>query len=245
MDKKLIVEQRDNTLSLTLNAPGKANSLAPDMVEELLEALENADDVRMATLRGAGKHFCAGFDLSDIETVSDGDLLWRFVRIEMLLQKIHKSPFPIVALAHGQVVGAGADLFTACWRRVATKDARFRMPGWNFEIALGTRRLRQLVGPFHARDILIDTRYVSCDEAVKLGLVTDLAEADQWPELIDGLASRACSLPAFAASEMFRLTQDDTDDLDLAALVRTAGRPGLKQRIVSYREAAMRAARRK
>jgi len=243
--KTVVVEQHGDVLSLTLNAPSKANSLSPAMVEELMQALDKAEGVRIASIRGAGKHFCAGFDLSDIETLSDGDLLWRFVRIEMLLQKVHKSRFPIVALGHGQIVGAGADLFAACWRRIATPEARIRMPGWNFELALGTRRLRQLVGADHARDILIDTRSVSSDEAVEIGLATEIVDAEQWHECLDRIAARARSLPAFAASEMLRLTQDNTDDVDLAAVVRTAGRPGLKQRIIDYREAAMHAARKK
>ncbi|MFN3208181.1 MAG: enoyl-CoA hydratase/isomerase family protein [Roseovarius sp.] len=207
------------------------------MVERLIGALDDADGVRMAVIRGNGRHFCAGFDLSGLEEMSDGDLLWRFVRIEMMLQKVHKAPFPIVAMAQGQVVGAGADLFAACWRRVATSGSKFRMPGWNFELALGTRRLAQLIGGQNARDMLIDTRGVGAEEAVTQGLVTDIAEPDAWPAMVDALAARARHLPGFASREMLRLTGNDTDDLDLAAVVRTAGRPGLQDRILAYRTA--------
>jgi|SRR6056297_1394967 len=235
LEPKLLVEQRDDVLTLTFNTPDKANALAPDVVEHFIEVLDSAEGVRLAIIRGNGKHFCAGFDLSGLEDMSDGDLLWRFVRIEMLLQKVHKAPFPVVALAQGQVVGAGADLFAACWRRVATSSAKFRMPGWNFELALGTRRLAQLIGVEGARDMLIDTRGVPAEEAGTLGLVTDIAEPEDWPALTGRLATRARSLPEFATQEMFRLTSQDTDDLDLAAVVRTAGRPGLRDRILAYR----------
>ena len=236
-EQKLIVAQQDDVLSLTFNTPGKANALAPDVVEELMEVLDNAEGVRLAVLRGNGKHFCAGFDLSDIEELSDGDFLWRFVRIEMLLQNVHKSPFPVVALAQGQVVGAGADLFSACRQRVATKDAKFRMPGWNFELALGTRRLSQMIGTQAARDMLIDTRTVPSKEAQALGLVAAIADTEDWPATTSRLAARARSLPHYAMQEMLRLTGCDTDDLDLAAVVRTAGRPGLKDHILTYRRA--------
>lgn len=64
-EQKLIVAQQDDVLSLTFNTPGKANALAPDVVEELMEVLDNAEGVRLVVLRGNGKHFCAGFDLSD------------------------------------------------------------------------------------------------------------------------------------------------------------------------------------
>ena len=125
-DPDLICTREDDVLLLTLNRGSKANSLTPTLVEDLIAALDQPDNVRMAVIRGEGKHFCAGFDLSDISELSDGDLLWRFVRIELLLQKIYHSPFPIVALGHGQIVGAGADLFVACWHRVAAPCAKMK-----------------------------------------------------------------------------------------------------------------------
>lgn len=234
-DPTLLVDQQADVLTLTLNAPAKANALAPDMVERMIDALDTAQGVRLAIIRGNGRHFCAGFDLSGLEDMTDGDLLWRFLRIELLLQKLHKAPFATLALAQGQVVGAGAALFAACWKRVAAPGARFRMPGWNFELALGTRRLAQLIGMDGARDMLIDTRSVPAPEALSLGLATDIADPADWPALTDRLAARARSLPDGATRAMLALTRTDTDDADLAALVRTAGRPGLKDRILAYR----------
>ncbi|WP_108482578.1 enoyl-CoA hydratase/isomerase family protein [Oceaniglobus ichthyenteri] len=242
---KVLIENQGDVLSVILNTPAKGNCLAPDVVDQLIDLFSTAQNVRMATIRGNGKNFCTGFDLSDIETLSDGDLLWRLVRIELLLQTIHKSPIPIVAFAQGQVVGAGADLFAACWRRVAVPEARFRMPGWNFELALGTRRLAQIVGTDKAQDILIDTRTFSATEAVNIGFATDTADIKDWATLETALAQRARALPAYAVGEMLGLSRADTDDLDLAAVVRTAARPGLKQRIFDYRETALRAAREK
>ncbi len=124
----LQVEQRQGVMTLTLNRPESANALSPELTETLIETLTSAKDVQLAVIRGAGRHFCAGFDLSDLEALSDGDLLWRFLRIEILLQTVHHSPFAVVALAQGQAVGAGADLFAACWRRVAAPGLKLRMP---------------------------------------------------------------------------------------------------------------------
>lgn len=70
-----------------------------------------------------------------------------------------------------------------------------------------------------------------------MGLVTDIVEPEEWLDTVEGFAVRAGHLPVFASREMLRLTGDDTDDLDLAAVVRTAGRPGLKDRILAYRTA--------
>lgn len=239
-DPDLICTREDDVLLLTLNRGSKANSLTPTLVEDLITALDQPDNVRMAVIRGEGKHFCAGFDLSDISELSDGDLLWRFVRIELLLQKIYHSPFPIVALGHGQIVGAGADLFVACWHRVAAPCVKLKMPGWNFELALGSGRLAALIGQDAARDMLIDTRSISAEQAREIGLASDLIEKEGWEDLVTTLAARARALPTEATTNMLALTGSKNAELDLAALVRSAARPGLKARVEKYRNLAMR-----
>jgi enoyl-CoA hydratase/carnithine racemase len=239
-DPDLICTREDDVLLLTFNRGSKANSLTPTLVEDLITALDQPDNVRMAVIRGEGKHFCAGFDLSDISELSDGDLLWRFVRIELLLQKIYHSPFPIVALGHGQIVGAGADLFVACWHRVAAPCAKLKMPGWNFELALGTGRLAALIGQDAARDMLIDTRSISAEKAREIGLASDLIGKEGWEDLVTTLAARARTLPTEATTNMLALTGSKNAELDLAALVRSAARPGLKARVEKYRNLAMR-----
>ena len=239
-DPDLICTREDDVLLLTLNRGSKANSLTPTLVEDLITALDQPDNVRMAVIRGEGKHFCAGFDLSDISESSDGDLLWRFVRIELLLQKIYHSPFPIVALGHGQIVGAGADLFVACWHRVAAPCAKLKMPGWNFELALGTGRLAALIGQDAARDMLIDTRSISAEKAREIGLASDLIGKEGWEDLVTTLGARARTLPTEATTNMLALTGSKNAELDLAALVRSAARPGLKARVEKYRNLAMR-----
>lgn len=239
-DPDLICTREDDVLLLTLNRGSKANSLTPTLVEDLITALDQPDNVRMAVIRGEGKHFCAGFDLSDISELSDGDLLWRFVRIELLLQKIYHSPFPIVALGHGQIVGAGADLFVACWHRVAAPCVKLKMPGWNFELALGTGRLAALIGQDAARDMLIDTRSISAEQAREIGLASDLIEKEGWEDLVTTLGARARTLPTEATTNMLALTGSKSAELDLAALVRSAARPGLKARVEKYRNLAMR-----
>jgi len=239
-DPDLICTREDDVLLLTLNRGSKANSLTPTLVEDLITALDQPDNVRMAVIRGEGKHFCAGFDLSDISELSDGDLLWRFVRIELLLQKIYHSPFPVVALGHGQIVGAGADLFVACWHRVAAPCAKLKMPGWNFELALGTGRLAALIGQDAARDMLIDTRSISAEKAREIGLASDLIGKEGWEDLVTTLGARARTLPTEATTNMLALTGSKNAELDLAALVRSAARPGLKARVEKYRNLAMR-----
>lgn len=235
-DTILKVKQNDGLLQLTLNRPDSANALSPDLTEALIRAVTQSKGIRLCVLRGAGRHFCSGFDLSGLENLSDGDLLWRFLRIETLLQAIHHAPFPVAAFGHGQVVGAGADLFAACWRRVAAADVKFRMPGWNFELALGTRRLVHLIGQHAARDLLIDSKVLSAEESLACGLATDLAPQEEWSALADGLHQRATALSPLAIKNLLELTANDSRNDDIATIVTTAGRPGLKNRIIAYRD---------
>lgn len=235
-ESPVLLVRRDGILHVTLNRPHAANALSPALVESLLEALVTTRNIRLCVIRGQGKHFCAGFDLSDLDDLSDGDLLWRFLRIEMLLQTIYHAPYPTLALAHGQVVGAGADMFAACWQRIAAPHAKFRMPGWNFELALGTRRLAHLIGEDAARDLLIDTRVITAEEAVPIKLVSEIVPQDSWSQKVIVLNKRASALPYRALHDLFRTTERDTRDADLASVVKTAGVPGLKQRILAYRD---------
>ncbi len=232
----LKVERNGNALTLTLNRPDSANALSPDLVEALLAEITTATDIRLCVIKAEGRNFCAGFDLSDIDGLSDGDLLLRFTRIETLLQAVHHAPFPVIALAQGHVIGAGADLFAACWQRIAAPNAKFRFPGWQFELALGTRRLTRLVGTDNARDLLIDTKTILADEALQIGLATQVAESALWDDIIEVVEQRSSSLPLNALHSMMALTTVDTRLEDMAAVVANAGVPGLKQRILDYKE---------
>ncbi|MGB1258278.1 MAG: CoA transferase, partial [Thiolinea sp.] len=231
----LLVEQQEDILTLTLNRPDSANALNPELVEALLEQITQAQGVRLCVIRANGRNFCAGFDLSELEALSDGDLLLRFLRVETLLQAVHHAPFPVVALAQGHAMGAGADLFAACWQRIASPNTKFRMPGWQFELALGTRRLTRLIGSDAARDMLIDSKTVLAEAGLASGLVSEVVEADGWEAKVAALAQRARSLPDNALQQMLALTIDDSRSDDMAAIVATAGQPGLKRRILDYK----------
>src|SRR5262249_14863071 len=98
----LLIHQAGAVIELVLNRPDKANALDARLVEALLAAVARAANsgARLLTLRGEGRHFCAGFDFSDLDQQSDGDLLHRFVRIEQLLQALHHAPLTTLALCH-------------------------------------------------------------------------------------------------------------------------------------------------
>ena len=91
MSDELLRKHENHVTRLTLNRPQKANALSAPLVEALIDAVEYAatDGTRLLILDGAGSHFCAGFDFTDAQAQSEGDLALRFIRIETLLQALH------------------------------------------------------------------------------------------------------------------------------------------------------------
>ncbi|WP_132980281.1 MULTISPECIES: enoyl-CoA hydratase/isomerase family protein [unclassified Pigmentiphaga] len=226
---------------LVLDRPACGNALSAALVAALSEAVNACvrDDVRCLVIEGAGRHFCTGVDLSALDRETDDSLLARFIRIELLLQAVHRAPFETVAVAHGRVAGAGADLFAACRRRLIRDDVSFAFPGAaGFGLVLGTRRLAALVGGDTAQDWIRSGRWIDADEALAAGLAQARIDAARNR---DAPAAHAPDAGTQALLDQAMRTAQ-ADDPDLALLARSAARPGLKQRIQEY-AARVRAAR--
>jgi len=246
MTPSCISLSHDGAISrLSLNRAAKGNSLSRDMVQELDAAIDtcSANGSQALLVEGAGPHFCTGFDLSDLEQESDDSLLGRFVRVELMLQKIHRAPFLTAALAHGKTWGAGADLFAACTLRWAGMDATFAFPGAGFGLVLGSGRLAALVGPAMATDWIGSGRRIGATEAQQHGLVQTLGDDLDGDQVVNHLRTMAgrldpVTLAQVRAATLARSACDDA--ADLARLVRSAARAGLKDRIAAYRTALRR-----
>ncbi|MFZ9509011.1 MAG: enoyl-CoA hydratase/isomerase family protein, partial [Burkholderiaceae bacterium] len=163
---------------ITLARPGRGNALSGDLVEALLGHLTRCvTDPLMHTVAfvGAGKHFCTGFDLEQLEQTTDAELLHRLIRIETLLDAVWRAPVRTVAIAQGRVLGAGADLWVACDQRVLAPEATVRFPGAGFGIVLGTRRLGLRVGAERALQWTSTGTSVDSTLAIQSGLATSVA----------------------------------------------------------------------
>ncbi|MEI9804706.1 MAG: enoyl-CoA hydratase/isomerase family protein [Pseudolabrys sp.] len=185
-DAGLIVERSGAVVRLRLNRPQRANALSAPLVDALTAAVATAsgDGTRLLVLEGEGASFCSGFDLSDIDTQSDGDLALRFIRIELMLQAVYHAPMPTMALAQGRVFGAGADLFGACSVRIAAPDAKFRFPGPGFGLILGTGRLGRCIREYAAQNWLLSGREVDAASALDVGFASEIFEPGRWPARI-------------------------------------------------------------
>ena len=234
----LTVEQCDTLKTLCLNRPNRANALNAEIVDALASEIDNAcrDGTRTLVLRGLGKSFCSGFDLNEIESLPDADVATRVLDIERMLQALYHAPLVTVALVHSMAFGAGADLVCCCHRRIATRESRFCMPGLNFGILLGTRRLKQRIGVDNAVSVLTNTRVFDAPEALDMGYLTEIAPVENWPEHIEAAKHAGESLPSEYFGNMLNVVIPDTRQADLADLEESVRTPGLVERILEYRD---------
>ena len=232
---------RDGSIRhLRLERVAKGNSLSAELVATLDAAIDScsADGTQAVLIEGAGAHFCTGFDLSDLDTETDDSLLARFVRVELMLQKWYRAPFITAALAHGKTWGAGADLFAASTLRWARPDTTFAFPGAAFGLVLGSGRLAALTGIGAATDWITSGRRVGAAEAHQQALVSAEPEALDSSRALAQLQTMVDRLDADTRVQIRRATQlrsQAQDATDMAQLVRSAARPGIKQRIADYR----------
>lgn len=233
----VVVVREHGVTHVTLNRPERGNAFAMDMVDAALAAVQTAcsDGTHLLVIAGAGKNFCTGLDMTDLSTVSDGDLLLRLVRIETLLDAVWRAPCVTMSVGRGRAMGAGADLFTACDRRVAIEGSSYTFPGAVFGVALGTRRLMERIGADLARDMVRTGRVLRHDEALRVGLATTVVQTEGVEPEIIAAQQAATRLDAETNATIHRLARRDDADADLAGLVRSAARPGLKDRILAYR----------
>lgn len=221
---------------VTLSRPGKANALSAELVEALHGVVAEAASARVPVLafRGAGRHFCAGFDFGGYEAQPEGELVQRLVRIEMLLQAIDRSPCLTVGFAHGRSFGAGVDLLAACRWRFAAPGATFRMPGLGFGLVLGTRRFAALVGREVARSILEGLETFDAARAEALGFLRRVAPEDEFAAILGQARATAGAMAFEHRARLYETLGTATHDADLADLARSAATPGLKARIGRY-----------
>jgi enoyl-CoA hydratase/carnithine racemase len=207
----------------------RANALSGELVERLHEVLDEAvrDEPPALVLRGGVRHFASGFDLDGLAGLSDAEVGSRFLRIGLLLDRLSSVSFLTVAAATGAAIGAGADLVAACDRRLALGSTTFAFPGSRFGVVLGTHRLASLVGHDRALD-LVDGHRVPAADVGFVDVYDDLPSLDAS---LDTLLGRWVRTDPAARRHLLVATRPDHADAALAALCRSALRPGIVARI--------------
>ena len=172
MSDPILLRQLDGPVArLTLNDPERANVLSEAMMAQLSQAIaELGDDpaVRVIVLGAAGKVFCAGHDLGELqacETAAASEAL--FARCSALMLAIVACPKPVIARVQGAAVAAGCQLVASCDLAYAVETARFAVSGINLGLFCSTPgvALSRAVGRKDALEMLLTGRFVGAAEA--------------------------------------------------------------------------------
>lgn len=131
---EILTATDDYVLTVTLNRPEKRNALNDALIDDLKAALREADaddNLRVVIIKGAGKDFCSGADLSALKKISESDVMENLAdadNLRELFSLIRAVKIPVVAAVHGRALAGGCGLATACDLVLATEEARFGYP---------------------------------------------------------------------------------------------------------------------
>jgi len=213
------------------------NAINTQMLAELLEhlAVARADDsVRVLVLSSADHlGLSAGADVR--EELDDDGQVNRMQLFADLYDAIVAFPKPTIAACHGDVVGGGAEIAIACDMRVGGSNLRMRFPGAALGVPVGPARLVTLCGLAAAKYLLLSSRTVGADEALRLGLVNRVAPAAATEASALELASTVATHPPAAVAQLKRMLHE-WDDVEGRSALEGKGQvewartgPGLPQ----------------
>ncbi len=186
---------------ISLNRPEILNAYNIRMRDEfyqVLEALRDDPEVQVVIIRGEGRAFCAGADLTEFGT-APSQLVARQVRWERDVWGLMLAiPKPLIAAIHSYCLGSGVEIAMLCDLRVAADDTVFGMPEVGLGMlpaAGGTQTLPRTLGVPHALEILLTGRRLSANEALERGLVSRVVAKETLEENVQQIAQTLLSLP--------------------------------------------------
>jgi len=219
---------------LTLNRPERLNTINPQMCDELtdyFERLRTDHKVRVVILRGAGRAFCAGYDLRDADGVNASTQTGMRVQqqVSQVFIRMRRCPQPIICLAHGATTGGGLAFALASDVRIITPDTRMNvamikvgMSGCDVGISYF---LPRSVGQSVAAELMMTGRFIEPERAERLGLVSAIVEPDALED-----SGRAMARDMLATSPLgLRMTKEglnmsiDAPSLEAAAMLEDRG----------------------
>ncbi len=198
---------------LRLDRPQARNAINTQMLEELLEHLAAAREdeaVRVLVISSADHlGLSAGADVKErLDAAAHVDRMQLF---SDLYDAIVSFPKPTIAVCHGDVVGGGAEIAVACDMRLGGANLRMRFPGAALGIPVGPARLVSLCGLATAKYLLLSSRTVGADEALRLGLVNRVAPAAGAEQAALELAAGVAAHPPEAVARLKRLLHEWDD----------------------------------
>ncbi len=228
----LKVDLTDNAACvLTLNRPDKLNALTVAVAQEFKAAVPEALDrgARAFVLTGAGRAFCAGGDLGEMQEMASRegkmdaffDEPLRIINESILL--IRQTPVPFIAAVNGVASGGGCNLALACDLVVAAESAKFNQAFINVGLVPdcgGTFILPRLVGWKRAAELMFTGNMITAQRALEMGMINSVAPDAELMSQALALAERLAQAPTAAIGQIKRLLEasavnDQASQLDL------------------------------
>ena len=241
----IIYEKEDALALVTLNRPRVLNAYNIQMRDDLFEvlsAIRDDDEVRVALIKGAGeKAFCAGADLSEFLT-APSPVAARQIRFDRDVWGLLLSiPQPLIAVLHGYVLGSGVEMALCCDLRIASDDAQFGLPEVELGIipaAGGTQTLPRAVGRARALEMLLTGRRIDAQEALQSKLVNRVVPADRLLETAREMAEKIAACDPQVTQGIKKAVVDGMDlslaqGLDLEKMLAAQGGPGIISKMSS------------
>jgi enoyl-CoA hydratase/carnithine racemase len=190
----IIYEKKNNVAWITLNRPDKLNAQNAQMRAELMQALQDAtkdDSIRVIVITGAGRAFSAGADISEFPALTPADLVKR-AEVIRLYELIRNTPKPVIAAVNGLALGGGCELAMACDIIIASEDAQFGQPEVRVGVIPGgggTQILPRLVGEKIAKEMIFTGKFISAQEAYRLGMINRVVPKEKLMEEVNNLVN--------------------------------------------------------
>jgi methylglutaconyl-CoA hydratase len=191
----ILTQSANGVRTITLNRSEKRNALSPELIAELTAALEEAEtcECGVVILTGAGSAFCAGLDMEHLATMNartpqehrrDSENMAR------VLRALYDLPKPVIAAVNGPAIAGGMSLATIPDFTLATPESKFGLNEVRvgFVPALAASFLLRQVGEKRTREMLLTGRLFKAQEALQLGLVTQIVAAEELMQTAQALA---------------------------------------------------------
>lgn len=223
LDSKQLLQRADDgpIIRLRLNRPDRLNCLSEELLAALQAEFDSIGDnqiVKCVILEGAGRAFCAGHDLKQIEERnSEAYIRDLFTACTRMMLTIHRLPVPVIAKVHGDATAAGCQLMSTCDMAIASSNARFATAGINLGSYCATPAvpLTRRVPSVHSFDMLVTGRLIDANTAADWGLINKVVPPEQLDDAVDELAaviaSKSGQALRFAKSQIYTQRAMDLD----------------------------------
>lgn len=224
-------ERRGHAAWLTLNRPEAMNSMSPQLVQELGQALDHIEadhDVRCVVITGEGRAFCAGADLKAVKSFGDqagpagqeAAIRVFLGAATALLRRIERLPMPVIAAVKGVALAGGLETALCCDLVIAAEEAKFGdaharyglIPGWG-----GSVRLPRKIGPNRAKQMMFTAEHVPARTMMDWGLVNQVVPLAELRAAVDSFAARLVDKSPLGLRRMKQLVDDGLEQpVDIA-----------------------------